>query len=284
MNIPRYWARSETPAAGPAKEYAISSWAGSDVSLEDARAKAAARAAQIAQKVARGEPLGRYGYADRPLREEIKTTVQNRSREEVGIVTRNPYGALVLNAVGAMFIDIDIPGMDKPKKAGLFGGKKATFHPDPYLPAVRDVEAWAGRHPEYGLRIYATFAGLRCLIVNTVVDPKSGQASEIMRELKSDPLYQKLCLAQECFRARLTPKPWRCGMTGPSALLRYPRENPRREEEFRRWEKQYETAASQFATCSLVKQIGALHVHTDVEPILELHDRATRVESGLPLA
>jgi len=30
-----------------------------------------------------------------------------------------------------------------------------------------------------------------------------------MRFLRSDPEYVKLCRIQECYRARLTPKPWR---------------------------------------------------------------------------
>jgi hypothetical protein len=284
MIIPKYWAKSEKTAAGPEKKYFLRNWQGSDVSVEDARAKADTRVWEIAQKLTNGEPLDRYGYCDRPLREEIKEAIQNRFKDEVGIVTRNAYGALVLNAMSAMFIDIDISGMGKPKKAGFFGTKKESFSLDPYMPTIHDVETWAGKHPEYGIRIYATFAGLRCLILNTVFKPKSDHASDIMRDLKSDPLYLRLCIAQECFRARLTPKPWRCGMRQPAGALRYPRENPQLEEEYRLWEKQYEAAASKFAACSFVKQIGSRNIHPDVETILEFHDRATRAESNLPLA
>jgi hypothetical protein len=284
MNIPKYWAKIEQSFPGPQKKYFLSSWQGSDLSELDAREKAKARAEEIARKVARGEPLERYGYADRPLREEIKEGVQNRSHNDVGMITRNAYGALVLNAANAMFIDIDIPGLDTPKRRGLFGGGKESFHSDAYLPAVRDVEAWTIKHPEYGFRIYATFAGLRCLIVNTVFQPGSGPAHEILRELKSDPLYARLCKAQECFRARLTPKPWRCGMHPPSSTLRFPRQNPRLEEEFREWEKRYEAAASKYSVCSLLKSTGPRAIHPDVEAVLALHDRVTRADSGLPLA
>ncbi|MGB7540187.1 MAG: hypothetical protein WBM17_16725 [Anaerolineales bacterium] len=284
MNIPKFWAKSEQTVTGPQKAYFLRNWQGSDVSVEDARQKAAARAKEIAQKVALGGPLDRYGYCDRALREEIKEAVQNRFKDEVGIITRNAYGALILNATGAMFIDIDIPGIDKPKKAGFFGSKKESFSLDPYMPAIHGVEAWAGRHPEYGIRIYATFAGLRCLVMNTVFKPKSDHAAEIMRDMNSDPLYLRLCIAQECFRARLTPKPWRCGLRQPGGALRYPRENPLLEEEFRRWEKQYDAAVSKFAVCSFVKQVGSRNVHPDVESVMQYHDRVTRSESNLPLA
>jgi hypothetical protein len=284
MNVPKFWAKNEQSASGPRKKYWIRTWQGSDVSVQDARSKADVRAGEIARKIAGGGELDRYGYCDRALREEIKEAVQNRFRDEIGIVTRNAYGALVLNAAGAMFIDIDIPSLDKPRKAGLLGGKQAALSLDPYLPAVREVDAWAGKHPEYGIRIYATYAGLRCLILNTIFEPRSDQAQEILRELKSDPLYVRLCKAQECFRARLTPKPWRCGLRQPAGALRYPRENPELEAEYRRWESQYEAAASSFSTCSLIKQIGSQATHPDVESIVELHDRATRVGATLPLA
>jgi hypothetical protein len=284
MIIPKFWAKTEQTVTGPQKKFFIRSWQGSDVSVEDARGKAAVRAQEVAQKIALGEPLDRYGYCDRPLREEIKEAVQNRFRDEVGIVTRNAYGALVLNATGAMFIDIDIPNIHKPEKRGLFGSKKESFSLDPYMPAIHDVETWTGKHPEYGIRIYATFAGLRCLILNTVFKPKGDHASDIMRDLKSDPLYLRLCIAQECFRARLTPKPWRCGMHQPTGAMRFPRENPQAEEAFREWEKRYEAASTKFASCSFVKQIGSRNVHPDVETILEYHDRVTRAESNLPLA
>jgi hypothetical protein len=285
MNIPKYWAKTEQTVSGPQKKFFIRKWQGSDLSVEDARQKADARAKEVAHKIALGEPLDRYGYCDRPLREEIKEGVLNRFRDEVGIITRNAYGALVLNATGAMFIDIDIPDIHKPQKKGLFGGsKKESFSLDPYMPAIHEVEAWTGRHPEYGIRIYATFAGLRGLILNTVFKPKSEHASDILRELKSDPLYLRLCVAQECFRARLTPKPWRCGLRQPGGSLRFPREDAQLEEQYRRWEMQYDSVASKFAVCSFVKQIGSRNIHPDVESVLEYHDRVTRAESNLPLA
>ena len=284
MRIPKYWAKSQQTVAGPKKKIFLQNWQGSDVSVEDARQKAAARTGEIAQKIARGEPLDRYGYCDRPLREEIKEAVLTRVKNEVGIVTRNAYGALVLNSTGAMFIDIDIPGMDGPQKARGFGGGKDSFNQDSYMPSVRNVEDWAGRHPHFAIRIYATFAGLRCLVTNTIFDPKSDEAMRILQDLKSDPLYVRLCKAQECFRARLTPKPWRCGLRQPAGPLRYPWENPRIEAEYRRWERQYESAAKKFSTCRLIRHLGPQDTHPDVEPILALHDRAAKIESNLPLA
>ena len=63
----------------------------------------------MALKVAAGEELNRYGYGERPLREEITQPVSSSAGSEIAVVTRNLYGALVLNTLNAMFIDIDFP-------------------------------------------------------------------------------------------------------------------------------------------------------------------------------
>ena len=284
MLIPKYWAKGKKVVARPGKgNFNVINWQWSDASVDDARQKAESRAAEIAEKVLRGETLDRYGYADRPLREEIKGSIQTPFQNEVGIITRNAYGSLVLNSANAMFIDIDIPEPPKPQKAGWFGGGgKDSPIADKYLPAVQKVETWAGKHPEYGMRIYATFAGLRCLITNAVFDPKSETALGILSELESDPLYVRLCKAQECFRARLTPKPWRCGFRQPRD--RFPWENPRVEADYRQWEKKYEAVISKYSTCRLIRQLGAADVDPDIEAITAYHDRVTCVASNLPLA
>ena len=38
------------------------------------------------------------------------------------------------------------------------------------------------------------------------------EATSILKQLGSDKLYILLCDKQQCFRARLTPKPWRLGL------------------------------------------------------------------------
>jgi hypothetical protein len=91
-----------------------------------------------------------------------------------------------------------------------------------------------------------------------------------------------LCQAQECFRARLTPKPWRCNMAPPP--WRYPWANADVEIRYRSWEQRYEQASRSYTVCRLVKQLGPQEIHPDVEPILALHDRLTGIEADRPLA
>src|SRR5690348_9467468 len=82
-------------------------WRWSDVSIADAEQKADARAKELEQLLASGRKPDRYGYANRPMREEIVEQHPGMA------ITRNAYGALVLNTERAMFVDIDF---DDPKR------------------------------------------------------------------------------------------------------------------------------------------------------------------------
>src|SRR5262245_849393 len=127
MKIPKYWAKGEQSLQQPNGRQVVStSWHWSDESLTDAKQKASKKAGDLAQKLANNVPLERYPYGDRPLREEILQVLKNSAGQETAIVTRNAYGAQVLNAAKAMFIDIDFPqgGAQKSLMSsvqGLFG-------------------------------------------------------------------------------------------------------------------------------------------------------------------
>jgi len=284
MKIPKYWAKSATVARGPdGLPYRLACWQWSDVSLAEAQQKASAQALALAQKVQAGQMLSRYGYDQRPLREEIMQGISAGSGHEVGVVTRNRYGARVLNATNAMFIDIDLP--DDGGSSSLSGqvnrllGARPT---DPAAPYLARVSAWAAQHPDLGLRVYRTFGGLRCLITNQVFDPSRVDSLQILQALGSDPLYVRLCQAQECFRARLTPKPWRVGQRLPPSG--FPWQNQSAEARYREWVQRYEQGSAAYAVCQFVSQFGPAETHPDIQPVLTMHDEMTRAGEKRPLA
>jgi hypothetical protein len=284
MKIPKYWASSRQSVQQlDGRAYLLVVWQWSDVNVDEAQRKAEDRVREITDKVRAGQQLNRYDYGERPLREEIVQGVENDRSSEVAIVTRNVYGALVLNAANAMFIDIDFADKGTAGSAGgglSWGlGKRAASPEDQ---RVEHITAWASRHSEVGLRVYRTAAGLRCLITNQTFEPTRSDALEILRAFESDPLYVRLCKAQDCFRARLTPKPWRCNIAPPP--WRYPWANAEAEINYRVWERHYEQASRSYAVCRLIKEFGPREVHPDIAPILTVHDRFTCVEDQRPLA
>ncbi len=222
-----------------------------------------------------------------PLREEVINKVEDENGNMIVVVTRNSYGSLVLNAERVMFVDIDFPSVatgeaTKHFFARLFGRAKATPETQREEKARTDVEQFMAERPQWGLRLYRTFAGLRGIVTHDVFDPKGDTAIDILRQMGSDPLYIRLCKAQECFRARLTPKPRRCGHHSNTAG--YPITNDRAAQRFEKWMAKYEARQRNFATCRFLGHVGAEEVHPEVKRVIELHDFVTKCNEHLALA
>ena len=181
------------------------------------RRRVRCRARESAQRVARwlasgdrwrkGEPprSAQYLYRlDRPPREQIVQELHDAAGEVTALITRNVYGALCLNCRDLMFVDLDLgrPKMQPFKLlASLFGRKApATPAPDSEAGILDRVRNWCATHREYGVRLYRTAAGFRLAIVDRPMNAADPAAKAILEELGSDPLYRRLCEAQECFR------------------------------------------------------------------------------------
>ena len=278
MNFPPFWAR------GTSGDF--SCWRWSFQSIAEAQSLAAQAAQQLADRFRTGDmPQRHHGYyPNRPFREPVLREIKNGAGEVTAVITRNSYGCLVLNTAQVMFVDIDLP---EPKPSGglfkrLFGKPDTKPAGDPQSNAIAKVETWTRNHPEWGWRIYRTRAGLRLLATQALVEPASAVADGVFEALGADPLYRQLCKTQKCFRARLTPKPWRCGVR--SRPERWPWQDAKAEKRFQKWEAQYQSYAFNWATCELTREMGTRDVHPEVQMILKTHDETTRAESKLKLA
>ncbi len=283
MKIPKYWAKALAKVKNPAgEEFLTGIWRWSEASQADAEQKAKEAAERISQRHASSEELSRYAYGEQPLREEI-VRILGDAGSPLAVITRNSQGCLVLNAGNAMFVDIDLPPGNEPSVLGFvskFFGKSPK--PSPEATALAVAKDYLDGKPGWGARVYRTAGGLRLLFTHAPFDPKAGGTFEIMTALKADPLYMKLCRSQECFRARLTPKPWRIGLGRPSCRYPYPTESAL--SEIQNWAGEYEEECAGFATCKLVEVLGKDKPHESVAPIVLLHDKLTRIEEELPLA
>jgi hypothetical protein len=185
-----------------------------------------------------------------------------------------------------MFVDVDAPeARESGWLAGLFGFRKPdhTRDPDAFINTVHArLGDWVSRWPMWGWRVYRTRAGIRLLATHAAIGPDEAMTRTAFEVFEADPLYRQLCAAQKCFRARLTPKPWRCDMDKP--IGRWPWGNEKTEARFRKWEAKYREAAQDYATCKLMGQHGRQDLAVELRDLVLLHDEATRAESGLPLA
>ena len=152
MLVPRYWARTEGTATDPkGKRYRFQLWGWSQESAADALSLARDRLSALVARIAHGEPAGAYSYGKQPLREEIIHSLAESDSRGEALVTRNRYGALVLNAAQVPFIDVDAPRVGAIGRiARLF---KRTPQPDPTLERIRQA---CRSHARGSFRIYRT--------------------------------------------------------------------------------------------------------------------------------
>jgi hypothetical protein len=301
VQIPRFWAKDEGADVDPSgRRWQLTMWGWSSTSVAEASDVARDRLRQALEKVRRGDRLAGGYYPRLPLREETLQSITVNG-EEVAVVTRNRYGAEVLNTDRVLIADVDRDlepkgaGVDVVREVGkrlsrLFGGKvpmAGQLEPKPQLgpeeQAVAEVQQWAARHPSYGVRVYRTFAGLRVIVTGAAAVPSSELAHRVLEELGSDPLYVELCAQHDTFRARLTPKPWRAGWRAPS--VRWPYETEPARGEFAAWLDGYERASHDRSTCRLVATYGPPPLPGSADAaIVALHDDVTRADDGTPLA
>ena len=288
MRIPKFWSKATAEGTNPrGKAVSFSCWRSSDASEPDAHESALAAAKRILAALLSGGKLDRYAYGCVPLREEVLNRVSDGNGHLVAVVTRNSFGSLVLNTERVMFVDIDFPpvGTAEATKhffARLLGRAKNSPDAQREHEAQAAVERFLAARPGWSLRLYRTFAGLRGIVTHDVFDPKSGATLDLLRQMGSDPLYIRLCKAQECFRARLSPKPWRVRL--PVNTVRYPIDNEEAAQRFEQWKARYEAVTGEYATCRMLAQLGDGTIHPEVARVVELHDFATRCNEPLALA
>jgi hypothetical protein len=288
VKLARYWTRASGEATGPdGRPVRVTARGWSNESLEAARELARSTARRLAERlVAPGTAARAYLYGERPLPEPIVREFPGGGTPGA-VVTRNAYGALVLNARQLMFVDIDRDDPAPSASAGdlvsgilsLFG-KAAPAPPraaDGVLAGIQRVAEANG----LAVRVYKTAGGYRAIV--TDAPHEAGAPSErLFQEFGADPLYVRLCRLQQSFRARLTPKPWRCGLRVPPAT--FPYETPQDEARVRAWEADYAKTAGGYATCRYLTTFGGARVAPGFEDLIRYHDQETRAETPFPLA
>ena len=279
MNVPRYWAKVEgdTPPDFEG-ERRVAVWGWSQESQRGAELHAHKRLTEVLDHLrhSQGWPTG-YTYGSRPRREEILQEFRDRSGETTAFLTRTHYGSEILNVARVLFVDVDVPRSSITQVIGsLFGSKNS---PEAGVRS-RIRSALAGER-DGSFTIYRTAAGFRVVATDPLYEPASPNAEALMIALGVDPSYLNLCRVQQCFRARLTPKPWRCGMSDPPG--RYPRDADD-DAAHAQWVADYERATDDKATCQTIETIGWRRIHEEAEEVIRLHDRKTRADTNLPLA
>lgn len=181
------------------------------------------------------------------------------------VITRNRYGAEVLNSEDTCFLDVDsfAPGLWGRMVRRLCGGRSDE---ELLLEAVRSL---CREDATLGVRVYRTARGWRLAAAAQGLAPVSAVMEKLCARLRVDALYRKLCAQQGCWRARLTPKPYRLRM--PGVYPQPPASDAAAGEAAREWLELYQQRSAGAAVCRLVDTVGA----PLRGPIIALHDERT---------
>jgi hypothetical protein len=153
------------------------------------------------------------------------------------------------------------------------------------IPALQAaIDAYIALRPQAHLRVYRTPNGYRVLALHRTFEPQGPESTELFELLGADKTYVQMCRNQRCFRARLTPKPWRMGLDKlgprPGVWPIKPARLPAR----RDWVKQYERAASAFSACQYIASFGSRQEDSKARVVCALHDDYCRALRALPMA
>lgn len=324
MIVPEYWSEAKERIVIDGRQRTFKRFGWSDISDKDAFENAKERVTEAAARARAGEKvrtmdhkIAYNGAEGLPIREEIV------SRHGDAVITRNSYGALCLNTPDTVFADVDVDEASAswlgwvyflsiaavgvwysrdfgtwwvlavtvlvgiflaPALAELTGKVFGALRADPFDRARARIEQFATANPDWLLRLYRTPKGYRVLVMHRTFDATEEAPFDFLKSLGSDPLYVTMCRNQKCFRARISPKPWRVGMEHirprPGVWPIKPERMPARHE----WVRRYDEKSRRFASCRFEATLGSGRVARKCEAVRSVHDKHCKADQDLALA
>ena len=162
-------------------------------------------------------------------------------------------------------------------------------------------------HTNEQFRLYKTPAGFRIIATHDTIAPNDSIVAEWFATFHVDANYARLCQSQQCFRARLTAKPWRMNEVEDNSLAKeIPAKNfwfgsdntdvdngiEQRQDALKarkQWIVDYNQFAKGYRACCYVESMVGKDTILQSQPVaikafIDWHDRACQVDKDLPLA
>ncbi|GAA6130156.1 hypothetical protein NBRC116187_05160 [Halopseudomonas sabulinigri] len=252
MKYYKFWVKESVKInVGQSAEF-VSILSGSNTSIEDARLELAKQSRFVEQKINGESPADDYEV---PIKEHVEQVI-----DEANIITVCRYGAKILNTCQYTVLDLDDYPID------FFDMFRAVRKLPKKERIVAKFLQRLTKHPELGtdFRIYETTKGVR-VIGKKYIEPAGKGYATLMRSLRVDWLYIILSQKQQCYRARVTPKPYRMKIKTIKVTSPLDCET----QTYQDWAKDYAVAAQRFSVVKLIQTVGA---DFSREPVIRLHD------------
>ncbi|MFO0943641.1 MAG: hypothetical protein U0930_23140 [Pirellulales bacterium] len=318
MLIPKFWAEaSKKLINSDGRQATLRRYGWSMTDQADAQKVANERLEEAAiqwqsnRKLRRRERRIAYGGQEGlPIREEVIDV------QDTYTITRNCYGALCLNTPNVLIVDVDFSEDQSLKSclalaglglvglilsakqlwvaAAIFGALfviglfvwnnlQRRLSRSDRQKKLSAIERFSQSNPDWGIRVYQTPLGFRIIVTHRLFDPTSDEVQSLFKTLNTDRVYARMCLQQNCFRARLTAKPWRCGVETRISSRTWP--VSAEVAVFRnKWIEQYNAQAIKYAACKFLWAKSGSTIAPEAKEVVDIHDRLTQCELDLPLA
>ncbi|GAF58260.1 hypothetical protein JCM18902_1034 [Psychrobacter sp. JCM 18902] len=179
------------------------------------------------------------------------------------------------------------------------------------LPYMTDlIKKRVVNHPTERFRLYQTPAGFRIIATHDTIVPSDNVVEDWFAYFHADTNYVRLCQAQQCFRARITAKPWRMSEVENKKLAKdipakdfwFGSENTdidssieQRQDELKarkQWMADYDKYAKNYRACRYVDSMigkevareSGSGVPSHIDEFIQWHDKACQVEKNLEMA
>ncbi|MCG3809233.1 hypothetical protein I3252_07030 [Psychrobacter sp. Ps4] len=178
------------------------------------------------------------------------------------------------------------------------------------LPYMTDlIKKRIANHPTESFRLYQTPAGFRIIATHDVVLPSDRLVAEWFAYFHADTNYVRLCQVQQCFRARITAKPWRMNEVEDNRLAKdipakdfwfdfedteVERSIEQRQDALKarkQWMADYDKYAKNYRACRYVENFSGKETvdrntaaTQAIDAFIEWHDRVCQEEKNLEMA
>lgn len=195
----------------------------------------------------------------------------------IGLLEIRMSWALMSAFFASLLLGVPLPGALRRAATALRGGRERV--------ALERVRRFVRTREGWRVRVYRTPAGLRLMATHRRFAPRDPDVRACFEALGVDPLYARMCFRQDCFRARVSPKPWRMGMPrlrSPYSAVWRPEHAalPARQA----WIGEYQDRARGYAACRYLETVGGGEDDLAIAEVCVLHDDLCRAERDLPIA
>lgn len=179
------------------------------------------------------------------------------------------------------------------------------------LPFITDlIKKRVANYPKESFRLYETPAGFRIIATHDTIAPSDNLVAAWFEYFHADANYVRLCQAQQCFRARLTAKPWRMNQVENNELDKdipakdfwFDEDNAFEKtatqqrqdlesgkESRKQWITYYDQYAKHYRACRYIETFSGFDAghqlgHQVIQTFIDWHDSACQVNKELQLA